>query len=425
MLTGQNGILKRAGEAKERVKKANLLETIELLYTDMIVTNSELNEESFKEKLRNHNIEVEDIRTGTFIIITLKNGETYINDAENGKFRKIGNEDIFVAYYNNTKTLRFASKENKLPEINKQNGDEYYGNIKGTQFKSLVDDGADESSRHSDSPWDSHANEIANVEFIDTIKPLNTQVWFYKFSCLEKIDITNLDTSECINMRGLFSACFNLKQIDGIEKIDTSKVSNMMHLFENCKSLTNIDVSNFDTGNVKDMRYMFAFCSSVANIDVNNFKTNNVINMSSLFYGCSNLTNVNISNFNTSNVIYMESMFNSCTNLKSVNINNFNTKNVISMRCMFYDCQQLEELNVSQFNTENVTDMYAMFWRCQKLKSLNISNWNTSNVTNMYCLFARCEVLEADCSNWNVQNVSNHESFVYLASTKIKQPNWK
>lgn len=391
--------MKRAGEAKEKIEEANLLETIELLYTDMIVTNNELNEESFKEKLRNHNIEVEDIRIGTFIIITLKNGETYINDAENGKFRKIGNEDIFVAYYNNTKTLKFASKENKLPEINKQNGDEYYGNIKGKQFKSLVDDGEDESSRHSDSPWDSHANEIVNVEFIDTIKPLNTQVWFYKFSCLEKIDITNLDTSECINMRGLFSACFNLKQIDGIEKIDTSKVSNMMHLFDNCKSLINIDISNFDTGNVKDMQ--------------------------NLFFECSNLKSININNFNTKNVTNMSYMFFNCQKLEKLDVSKFNTKNVTNMRCMFYDCQQLEELNVSQFNTENVTDMYAMFWRCQKLKSLNISNWNTSNVTNMYCLFARCELLEADCSNWNVQNVSNHESFVYLASTKIKQPNWK
>ena len=425
MLTGQNGILKRAEEAKEKIEEANLLETIELLYTDMIVTNSELNEESFKEKLRNHNIEVEDIRIGTFIIITLKNGETYINDAENGKFRKIGNEDIFVAYYNNTKTLKFASKENKLPEINKQNGDEYYGNIKGTQFKSLVDDGADESSRHSDSPWDSHANEIVNVEFINTIKPLHTQVWFYKFSCLEKIDITNLDTSECINMRGLFSACFNLKQIDGIEKIDTSKVSNMMHLFENCKSLTNIDVGNFDTGNVKYMQNLFSDCSNLKSININNFNTKNVTNMSCIFFNCQKLEKLDVSKFNTENVTDMSYMFFNCQKLEKLDVSKFNTKNVTNMRCMFYDCQQLEELNVSQFNTENVTDMYAMFWRCQKLKSLDISNWNTSNVTNMYCLFARCELLEADCSNWNVQNVSNHESFVYLASTKIKQPNWK
>ena len=56
-------------------------------------------------------------------------------------------------------------------------------------------------------------------------------------------------------------------------------------MFSECSSLKNINISNFNTNNVNNMRGMFNRCSSLTNINLSNFNTNNVKYMSSMFYG--------------------------------------------------------------------------------------------------------------------------------------------
>ena len=51
-------------------------------------------------------------------------------------------------------------------------------------------------------------------------------------------------------------------------------------MFRNCKSLKSIDLSNFNTQNVNNMRGMFHGCRYLSNIDLSNFNTQNVTDIS-------------------------------------------------------------------------------------------------------------------------------------------------
>ena len=73
-----------------------------------------------------------------------------------------------------------------------------------------------------------------------------------------------------------------------IEKLDlsnfnTSKVTNMINMFAYCSSLTSLDLSSFDTSNVMDMRGMFSGCSSLTSLDLNSFNTSKVTNILQMF----------------------------------------------------------------------------------------------------------------------------------------------
>ena len=79
------------------------------------------------------------------------------------------------------------------------------------------------------------------------------------------------------------------------------------------KGLKELNLSNFNTNNVTNMRGMFCECSSLKELNLSNFITNNVTDMSFLFYKCSSLKELNLSNFNTNNVTNMADMFNGCS----------------------------------------------------------------------------------------------------------------
>ena len=83
-------------------------------------------------------------------------------------------------------------------------------------------------------------------------------------------------------------------------------------MFYNCKNIIKIDLSNFNSSNVVNMEKMFFLCTNLININFLNFETKNVTNMNYMFFGCKKLKNIDLSNFDTQNVINMEYMFCDC-----------------------------------------------------------------------------------------------------------------
>ena len=221
------------------------------------------------------------------------------------------------------------------------------------------------------------------------------------------INTTNIDVSECTNMRYVFSDCNGLTSLD-VSNWDTSKVITMNNMFSGCIGLTSLDVSHFDTSKVTDMSLMFAGCNGLTSLDVSHFDTSQVVNMSGMFYNCSNLTSLDVSNFNTSRVTDMSLMFTDCSSLTSLDVSSFNTVKVTEMVGMFSDCSGLTSLDVSNWNTSQVTDMHNMFYGCSGLAFLDLSNFDTSKVTDMRYMFYECSDLTSlDLSNWNMDNVNN------------------
>ena len=62
---------------------------------------------------------------------------------------------------------------------------------------------------------------------------------------LKEIDISNLDTSFCIDMSYMFSD-IHLTTLD-VSNLNTSNVTNMGCMFRNLWDLTTLEISNFDT----------------------------------------------------------------------------------------------------------------------------------------------------------------------------------
>ena len=55
----------------------------------------------------------------------------------------------------------------------------------------------------------------------------------------------------------MFSKCYELKKIKGINKFNTSEVIKMNSMFEECNELEYLDLSSFDTSKVNDMESIF------------------------------------------------------------------------------------------------------------------------------------------------------------------------
>ena len=97
-------------------------------------------------------------------------------------------------------------------------------------------------------------------------------------------------------------------------------------MFFKCRQLTKIDLSNFNTANAINMERMFCCCENLIELNLSNFNTKNVTNMRSIFFGCKKLKEIDLSSFETENVNLILSMFNSCEILTSIDLSNFNTK---------------------------------------------------------------------------------------------------
>ena len=183
-----------------------------------------------------------------------------------------------------------------------------------------------------------------------------------------------------------------------------TSITSTAYWFIDCENLTTIEgIEHLNTDNVTVMRGMFSYCSSLTNLDLSHFNTEKVTDMGSMFAGCSSLTNLNVSSFNTEKVEGMDYLFFGCSSLTTLDVSRFNTAKVRSMYGMFEDCSSLTTLDVSVFNTAKVESMYGMFSGCSSLTTLDVSRFSTANVTRMDYMFSGCSSLETIFCNgtWN------------------------
>ena len=242
-----------------------------------------------------------------------------------------------------------------------------------------------------------------------------SSVGFY--SVIEKLDLSNFNTSKVTDMCFMFAGCSSLTSID-LSSFNTSQVTNMDEMFGGCSSLASIDLSSFNTSKVTNMDGMFGGCSSLTSIDLSSFNTSKVTNMDRMFGTCSSLISLDLSNFNTSKVTNMQSMFDGCSSLTSLDLNGFNTSKVTDIGYMFYECSSLTSLDVSNFNTSKVTNMQGMFYGCSSLTSLDLSSFNTSQVTNMSSMFSGCKKLQTQINIMNA-GINNYS---YMFETALTDP---
>lgn len=120
----------------------------------------------------------------------------------------------------------------------------------------------------------------------------------YLFAYNSRLDILNDLLTLCKNV-GVCSSMFfgsnNLTSVD-LSNFDTSECINFANMFQNCDNLTEVNVSNFDTSKVMIMSNMFRSCSKLTKLDISSFSTESLIINTYMFYQCTNLKTLIINN---------------------------------------------------------------------------------------------------------------------------------
>lgn len=128
-----------------------------------------------------------------------------------------------------------------------------------------------------------------------------------------KLDISNINTSQCISFRYTFGnfldpkSAMSFTEIKGLSLIDTKNATDMSGMFSGCCKLKSFDISNFDTSNTVNMSSMFEF-SDISNLKFDRFNTAKVTDMSNMF-SLSTIRQDFINILDTSNVTNMKGMF--------------------------------------------------------------------------------------------------------------------
>ena len=230
---------------------------------------------------------------------------------------------------------------------------------------------------------------------------------FSSFNNAELIDVTNLDTSNVINMSGMFQ-----------------------YAGSNAESISIVGLNNLDTRNVTNMYYMFYYAGRYSGTidigDISNWNTSNVINMSGVFYmtGWNAATfNIDVSNWDTSSVTNMSRMFDRAGRSASTwsigNLSNWDVSSVTMMDNMFYQAGYYADTwgvgDLSNWDTSNVWDMSYMFTNA----GYRADTWNSIgtlkvNATLIVSMFYDCPNAQATLNIYS--NPTSYSSTFYNAA---------
>ena len=292
---------------------------------------------------------------------TLKEMENYINESLEDE-ASVELTDIYPTLYTDG-TLGFS---NNTEKIEGKEVEIEYENIKGRSFIEF-----------EEQPWYNESRKIENVIFANEIVPSNLVVWFAGCNALKSIEgIENLNTSKVTSMSGMFNLCSSLKRVNisgsntdiiDLSTLNTENVEDMSHMFAGCKALTNIIFGDdFNTSKVTKMNNMFQGCIALTTLDLSGFNTQRLTDMANMFVQCESLTSLTFgSNFDTSKVEKMKAVFAMCKSLTKLDLTSFDTSSATTRNVMFMGCGSMKEILVGEGWTEpSEVDKVNMFRDC-------------------------------------------------------------
>lgn len=131
---------------------------------------------------------------------------------------------------------------------------------------------------NDDCPWFDIAPQVKSVSSIDVIKPKSMAWRFNNFAACTSFDLGNVDTSECVSLRRLFSGCSSCISITGLDTWDTSNVADLSATFDYLIRLKTIPgISGWNTGNVKYFARTFYNLYGLERLDLSNWDDSSLI----------------------------------------------------------------------------------------------------------------------------------------------------
>ena len=218
-LSGDNGILSRASEAKEETKIAEEKEQISLAQSTSILDNmGEFTTNGLRNELKKlageDNVTVtnaKDKEGDNVIKIHFKDTDHYyhvknnnIGKLDDSYYAKEEITEVWAIYYPNGEESELVFNTTGNIDSNKTTtGEIGKWEISRSSFENATQRG-----------WNSYAGNIKTVTFEEKVVPKNTAYWFSGFSKLTNIiNIENLNTSNVINMDHMFNNCHSLRTL--------------------------------------------------------------------------------------------------------------------------------------------------------------------------------------------------------------------
>ena len=444
MLTGDNGVITRAQEAKTKTAKAALEEKIQLLTAEMEINQytgvkEEKNAQELQDELNSQEENVLVIQWDKYIIFDLnKNkeyrvmsdgrveywgestmGQTLLNTktANVDQITQDNSTSNIIGIDNEGNTVNMLLWEYTLIDdsilgkigtygLNDKNGLDGSGNLGRSKgyIGGYTEDGQIMGTIPAYISVDSGNTYVAVTSMAHTfydcdnliVAPeipetaTNMQVTFYQSSNLMTAPRKIPDS--VINLSFVFSDCNKLNTIPSLG----NNINDMTASFRNT-AITTFDEKLPNT--IIDMTETFARCTILSEFNSN--IPDNVTNMQGTFTGCTSLSEFN-SNI-ADNVTNMNRTFNGCTSLTKFNSNLPN--NLISMSATFYNCTSL--VTGPSIIPSSVTNMQSTFFNCESLTTL--PSTIPSSVTNMFQTFFNCSKVQGEIEI----NANLGESIVY------------
>ena len=270
MLSGNNGVLQRATDAKTKSNEAQIRERIQLAYHSALTggqgsyTYDTLMKELENEFKTDYDVDDSDNTNWTLYAhgqsVTIPAGES--NEEEIDLSVDTTWQQVFVMptygnyirytldNENETLTLRTGpTLTEKNIEIKK------YAVIEGKKYETKFPDSC------AGLFYGSRMENFSIEKEIDFSNVTNMSGMFSGCDCVSTLNLGNLDVSNVTDMGSLFSGCYKLSDLD-VSNWNTNKVTNMQGMFKNCYSITRLDLSSWDTSNVTKMGKMFCMDAS-------------------------------------------------------------------------------------------------------------------------------------------------------------------
>lgn len=223
-------------------------------------------------------------------------------------------------------------------------------------------------------------NSKYELEFVaeKIYAPTSCEIMFSQFYYLESVIFDNFDTSNVIDMYGLF-AYSAVKNLD-LTNLDISKVTTMSSMFAHA-SIETLNMSNLNAASLKYAINMFSCCSHLTSINFEGFKATALEDIGNMFLKCTSLTSIDTTGFDTSKVDSFNGVFNGCSSLTRLDLSHFVTTSANEMPMMFAYCTKLEYLDISGFDTTNVKWYGEMFEDCSSLTTIIVGpNYTLNNL---------------------------------------------
>ena len=248
-----------------------------------------------------------------------------------------------------------------------------------------------------------------HIDFGDAVfddeRYIDLSYMFYQCQNLEEVDLTRINQSYAIDMSSMFDRCTSFKKLD--ITLDTSNVKYMQTMFRSC-ICKDIDITKMNTSNCVQMYGMFeCSCLEGPRFRFDNWDTSKVETMEYMFkYFRGEM--LDIRRFDTSHVKYFDRMFGG---RDYCDYEDYATSSL----CLGY--WQIPELTEQEYLEYNIDDLkyvlqqYDMYDE-NKHASLVAANLNTQSAVSMSGMFVDQMFNIVDIAGFDLSHVVNMSYFL-------------